>query len=76
MNLSEALYSKKKNLVDKLLGEELTLNIYHKFLVTHPYSIGRYGRNDKQICLKKLDLSLRNLLENFEEERDYLLKES
>ena len=76
MNLSEALYSKKKNLADKLFVEELALNIYHKFLVSDPHFIRRYSRKDQQICLKKIDLSLRNLLENFEEERDYLLKES
>ncbi|MDJ0717658.1 MAG: hypothetical protein QNJ54_26125 [Prochloraceae cyanobacterium] len=34
MNLSEKLYPKKKGLADELFLEELTLNIYHKFLVT------------------------------------------
>ncbi len=70
MNLYEELYSKKKTLADELFVEELALNIYHKFLVTHPQFIKKYSRKDKQRWLKQMNLSLRDLLENFEEEME------
>ena len=67
MNLYQDIHSPKKTLANESFLEELALNIYHKFLLTHPQFIKTYTIRDKQILLKHMNLSLRNLLENFEE---------
>ena len=39
MNIYEEIYSQKKTIANELFVEELALNIYHKFLLTHPQFI-------------------------------------
>lgn len=68
MNIYEEIYSKKKTLANELFVEELALNIYHKFLLTHPQFIKKYTTKHKHVFLKQMKQSLSGLLENFEEE--------
>ena len=67
MNLYQDIRLQKETIVNESFLEELALNIYHKFLLTHPQFIKTYTIADKQILLKHMNLSLRSLLENFEE---------
>ncbi len=65
--LDREIYSQKNTIANESFLEELALNIYHKFLLTHPQFIKAYTITDKQILLNQMNVSLRNLLENFEE---------
>ncbi len=67
MNLHKDICPQKKTIANELFLEPLALNIYYNFLLTHPKFMKAYTRADKQILLEQIKLSLRGLLENFEE---------
>ena len=67
MNLYQDICSPKNTIANESFLEELALNIYHQFLLAHPQFIKAYTMTDKQILLKQMNLSLRDLLQNFEE---------